>query len=54
MPHYELIFMDCNMPVMDGFEATEAIRKLEFLDQDRLKIIALTANTNDSYKLKCN
>lgn len=51
-PFYSLIFMDCNMPIMDGFEASEEIRKLDFIDQDRLGIVALTANTNDSYKIR--
>jgi CheY-like chemotaxis protein len=45
--------MDCNMPIMDGFEATEEIRKFDFIDQDNLSIVALTANTNDSYKQRC-
>lgn len=51
-PVYNIIFMDCNMPIMDGFEATKEIRKLDFIDQDRMGIIALTANTNDSYKIR--
>lgn len=40
------------MPIMDGFEATEEIRKLDFIDQEKMGIIALTANTNDSYKVR--
>eukprot|EP00347_Sterkiella_histriomuscorum_P015876 403355346 len=51
--HYKIIFMDCNMPIMDGFEATKAIRKLQSIDQQQTYIIALTANTNDSIKIQC-
>jgi signal transduction histidine kinase/CheY-like chemotaxis protein len=40
---YDLIFMDCQMPVMDGFEATRRIRKEE-PNEHRTLIIALTAN----------
>ncbi len=40
--HVDLIFMDLQMPVMDGFEATSRIR--EFADADSLPIIAVTAN----------
>ena len=42
--------MDCNMPIMDGFEATRQIRKMKDLDHNDMKIIALTANTNVSFK----
>jgi CheY-like chemotaxis protein len=40
---YDLIFMDCQMPVMDGFEATQKIRSIESTNQT-IPIIALTAN----------
>ncbi len=39
---YSAIFMDCRLPLMDGYEATRLIRKLPGLDQ--VPIIALTAN----------
>ncbi len=42
---FDIIFMDCEMPVMDGFEATKRIRKIEQEKQyDASKIIALTAH----------
>jgi signal transduction histidine kinase/CheY-like chemotaxis protein len=41
---FDLIFMDCHMPEMDGFEATTLMRKIEIQnDYHRSKIIALTA-----------
>jgi PAS domain S-box-containing protein len=42
---YDLILMDCQMPVLDGYSATEAIRNLEnSLHSDRTPIVALTAS----------
>ncbi len=50
--HYDLIFMDCQMPKMDGFEATRQIRALEKGGM-RTKIVALTAGVLESDKEKC-
>ncbi len=48
---YDLIFMDCQMPVMDGFEATMNIRTEEqSTGSQPCKIIALTAGTSSSDK----
>ena len=43
---FDIVFMDCQMPVMDGYTATRAIRNWEAEHPDRrpLPIIALTAN----------
>lgn len=44
---YDLILMDVVMPVMDGYEATQKIRKIELMRDDgkRIPIIAMTANS---------
>lgn len=41
---YDFILMDCEMPIMDGFEATRCIREWEQQHGGHLPIIALTAN----------
>ncbi|MTV48084.1 response regulator [Heliobacillus mobilis] len=41
---YDLILMDCQMPVMDGFETTRAIRNIEAETGGHVPIIAMTAN----------
>ncbi len=49
---YNIIFMDCQMPVMDGFEATIKIRN-NGTERNRIPIIAMTANAFQSDKDKC-
>jgi signal transduction histidine kinase/CheY-like chemotaxis protein/HPt (histidine-containing phosphotransfer) domain-containing protein len=48
---YELIFMDLQMPVMDGFTATQQI--LELYPEERPKIVAVTANVLQEDRDKC-
>ncbi|MEO5969560.1 MAG: PAS domain S-box protein [Bdellovibrionia bacterium] len=50
---YDLVLMDCQMPEMDGYQTTEAIRKLELNTKHRIPIIALTANAMKEDKEKC-
>ncbi len=42
---YDLIFMDINMPKMDGYEATQRIRAFDTKNAKTIPIIAMTANT---------
>jgi CheY-like chemotaxis protein len=50
---YDLIFMDCQMPEMDGFEATTAIRQLASHPHQRVPIIAVTANVLSKDQDRC-
>lgn len=43
--HYDLIFMDIQMPVMNGRDATVAIRKLDRNDAKTIPVISMSANT---------
>ncbi len=51
---YDLVFMDCQMPIMNGYEATEAIRNpLSNVKNHNVPIIAMTANAMKGDKEKC-
>ncbi|MFT5783372.1 MAG: signal transduction histidine kinase/CheY-like chemotaxis protein [Candidatus Krumholzibacteriia bacterium] len=50
---YDFIFMDCQMPEMDGYEATENIRKLEEGSDKHVPIAATTANAMVGDKERC-
>lgn len=49
---YDYIFMDLDMPEMDGIEAAQAIRAMEG-ESKKTEIIAVTANVSDETRLKC-
>ena len=48
--YYDLILMDIQMPIMNGYEATRAIRALDRPDAKVLPILALSANSRDEDK----
>ena len=62
MKKYDLVFMDCQMPVMDGFESTKQIRlweeslginSPESVSKHRNIIVALTGNAYEEDKQRC-
>jgi two-component system sensor histidine kinase/response regulator len=50
---YDLILMDCQMPEMDGFEATRQIRAMEAGRDDHVPILAMTANATSRDRERC-
>ncbi|MBY0470422.1 CHASE3 domain-containing protein [bacterium] len=50
---YDLILMDCQMPEMDGYQATAAIRNSTTLSNPRIPILAMTANAMNGDDVRC-
>lgn len=50
---FDAIFMDCQMPEMDGYEATVEIRRLEETAGGRVPIVAMTAGAMPSDRERC-
>jgi CheY-like chemotaxis protein len=50
---YALVLMDCQMPLLDGFEATRRIRDAERGSGRRMPVVAMTANATESDRERC-
>jgi signal transduction histidine kinase/ActR/RegA family two-component response regulator len=50
--HYDMILMDCQMPEMDGFEATRRLRASEAPNR-RTPVVAMTANAMNGDRARC-
>ena len=53
LEHFDIVLMDVQMPIMGGFEVTEAIRAQEREGSSRLPIIAMTANAMKGDRERC-
>ncbi|MEE8468209.1 MAG: response regulator, partial [Planctomycetota bacterium] len=51
--HFDLVLMDCQMPEMDGFVATRAIRAREAGGDEHVTIVAMTANAMEGDRERC-
>ena len=50
---YDLVFMDCEMPVMDGYEATRRIRAEKAVRNPKVPVIAVTADVTPDSRAEC-
>lgn len=50
---YFLVFMDCQMPNLDGYQATQLVREIEKNTNKHLNIVAMTANAMNGDSEKC-
>jgi CheY-like chemotaxis protein/HPt (histidine-containing phosphotransfer) domain-containing protein/anti-sigma regulatory factor (Ser/Thr protein kinase) len=48
---YDIVFMDCHMPMLDGFQATKRLRKT--FGDNELPVIALTASVAEEDRIRC-
>jgi signal transduction histidine kinase/CheY-like chemotaxis protein/HPt (histidine-containing phosphotransfer) domain-containing protein len=51
--HFDIVLMDCQMPVVDGFAATKTLREREAGTGQHLTVIAITANAMEGDKERC-
>ncbi len=51
--YYDLVLMDIQMPIMDGYKATEEIRRIQDKELSSVPIIAMTANAFDDDRRRC-
>ena len=51
--NFDIVFMDCQMPVMDGYEATKSIRALGDTSRNQIPVIAMTANVMEGDRQRC-
>jgi signal transduction histidine kinase/ActR/RegA family two-component response regulator len=50
---FDLVLMDCLMPVLDGYETARSIRKLEEISGQRTPVVAMTASVREEDRLRC-